>query len=89
MPEHLAVSLVWLRQTILSHITNCRSGYTRAARAVIDQEAVGLPPRDDGGRPRSVHDAEWREALARGASERSARHLSTRATQMRSSSAVR
>jgi hypothetical protein len=64
MSEHLAVSSVWLHRTILSHIANRRSGYTRAARAVIDPEAAGLPPRDDGGRPRSIHDAEWRAALA-------------------------
>jgi hypothetical protein len=67
MLEHLAVSSVWLRRMILSHIANRRSGYTRAARAVLDREAAGLPPRDDGGRPRTVHDAEWRAALARGA----------------------
>jgi DNA-directed RNA polymerase specialized sigma24 family protein len=67
MPEHLAVSSVWLRRIILSHIVNRRSGYTRAARAVLDREAAGLPPRDDGGWPRTVHDAEWRAALARGA----------------------
>jgi hypothetical protein len=89
MPEHLAVSLVWLRRMILSHIANRRSGYTRAAWAVLDREAVGLPPRDDGGRPQTVHDAKWRAALARGASERSARHVAARATQMRSSSTPR
>jgi hypothetical protein len=64
MSEHLAVSSVWLHRTILAHIVNRRSGYTRVARAVLDREAAGLPPRLDGGRPQSVHDAEWRAALA-------------------------
>jgi hypothetical protein len=49
MPEHLVVSSVWLRRTILGHIANRRRGYTRVARAVVDQEAAGLPPRLDGG----------------------------------------
>jgi hypothetical protein len=89
MPEHLAANSVWLRRTILSHIANRRSGYTRAARALIDGEAAGLPLRDDGGRPWSVHDAEGRAVLARVASEWSARHVAARATQMRLRSAVR
>jgi hypothetical protein len=89
MLEHLAVSSVWLRWTILGHIANCRSGYTRAARAVVDREAARLLPRLDGGRPRSVHDVEWRVALAQGALERSARHVAAHATQMRLGSAVR
>jgi hypothetical protein len=89
MLEHLVVSLVWVRRTILDHITNRQNGYTSAARAVVDREATGLPPRLDGGRPRSVHDAEWRAALARGPSERSARHVAARATQIRLCSAVR
>jgi hypothetical protein len=72
MLEHLAISSVWLRQTILGHIANHRSGYTRTTRAVLDWEAAGLPPRLDGGQPRSIHDAEWIATLARGASKRSA-----------------
>jgi hypothetical protein len=64
IPEHLAVSSVWLRRTILGHVVNSRSGYTRAARAVVDREAAGLPPRLDGGRTRNIHDTEWRAALA-------------------------
>jgi hypothetical protein len=51
MLEHLAVSSVWLRRIILGHITNRRSRYTGAARAVVDWEAVGLPPRLHGGWP--------------------------------------
>jgi hypothetical protein len=89
MPEHLAVSSVWLRRMILGHIANRRSGYTRAARAVVEREATGLLPRLDGEQPRSVHDAEWRAALARGAEEWSARHVVARALQMRLGSAVR
>jgi hypothetical protein len=78
MPEHLAVSSVWLRRMILNHISNCRSGYTRAARAVVEREAAGLSPRLDGGRPQSVYDAEWRLALAQGAEELFARHVVVR-----------
>jgi hypothetical protein len=89
MPEHLVVSSVWLRRTILGHIANHRSRYTRAARAVEDREATGLSPRLDGGHPRSVHDAEWRATLARGALERSTRHVAARAAEMRLGSAVR
>jgi hypothetical protein len=89
MPEHLVVSSVWLRQMTHNYISNRRSGYTRAARAEVERQAAGLPPRLDGGRPPSVHDAEWRAALARGAEERSARHVAARTLQMRSGSAVR
>jgi hypothetical protein len=80
MPELLAVSSIWLHPMILGHIPKRRSGYTRAARAVVDREVAGLPPGLDGGRPRNVHNAEWRATLARGASERSARHVATRET---------
>jgi hypothetical protein len=89
IPEHLAVSLVWLCRMILSHISNRQSRYTRATQAIVEQEAARLPPRLDGGRPRSVHDAEWRAALARGAEERSARHVAARTLQMRLGLVVR
>jgi hypothetical protein len=89
MPEQLAVSSVWLCRTTLGHIANRRSGYRRAARVALDRDAAGFPQRLDGGRLWSIHNAEWRAgALARGASERSARHVTPRATQMWSSSAV-
>jgi hypothetical protein len=44
MLEHLAVSSVWLRRMTLSHSSNHRSGYTRDAWAVVEQEGAGLPP---------------------------------------------
>jgi hypothetical protein len=75
MPKHLVVSSVWLRWIILRHNVNRLTKYTRAARVVVDREAARLPPRLDGGQPRSIHDVEWRVALARGASEHSTRHV--------------
>jgi hypothetical protein len=87
-PDH-AVHGVWLRRQFHLHIANRRSSFTKAVRAVLQQQAVGLPPRTDGGRPRSCHDIEWRAALDRASGERSARHVAARATQMASGSRIR
>jgi hypothetical protein len=64
-PMHLdhAVHGVWLRRQFHLHIANRRSSFTKAVRAVLQQQAVGLPPRTDGGRPHSCHDIEWRAAM--------------------------
>jgi hypothetical protein len=61
----------------------------RATREVVDLEVAGLPPRLDGGRPQSIHDAEWRATLARGALERFARDVVAHATQIKLGSVVR
>jgi hypothetical protein len=68
--QYLCLSL---QENLLFAMTICRefaatirvheSRYTRATWAVVDREAAGLPQRLDGGRPPSVHDAEWRAAL--------------------------